>query len=126
MPPYWRTLRLSGALSLAIPTMVLAQPSALGTFTTFNFPGAGYTQARYLSSSGEVVGFYFEGPAFASPAHGFLRSKDGELSPIDFPGTQGTTLATGIKLGRGHRGVLRGWRNNPWLYAIQRRRVHFA
>jgi hypothetical protein len=91
MPPYWRTLRLSGALSLAIPTMVLAQPSALGTFTTFNFPGAGYTQARYIASSGEIVGFYFEGPAFASPAHGLLRSKDGELSPIDFPGTQGTT-----------------------------------
>jgi hypothetical protein len=96
MPCYLRLLRLSVALNLTVPSMVLAQPSALGTFTTFNFPGAGYTQARYLDSSGEVVGFYFEGPAFASPAHGFLRSKDGELSPIDSPGTNGTKLATGI------------------------------
>jgi len=66
MPRYLRVLRLSVALGLALPLTVLAQPSELGTFTTFNFPGAAYTQARYLDSSGEIVGFYFEGPAFAS------------------------------------------------------------
>src|ERR1051325_8403215 len=72
------------------------QQSELGTFTTFNFPGAGYTQARYINPADEVVGFYFDGTAFASPEHGFLRNKDGDLTVIDFPGTNGSTMAAGI------------------------------
>ena len=84
------------SLFVALSPSLMAQQFAPGTFTTFNFPGAGYTQARYLNASGEIVGFYFEGPAFASPVHGLVRTKDGELTRVDFPGTNGSTFVTGI------------------------------
>jgi hypothetical protein len=68
----------------------LGKESGLATFTTFNVPGAGYTQARYINPRGEIVGFYFDGAPFASPGNGFLRSKDGALTTIDFPGATST------------------------------------
>jgi hypothetical protein len=77
-------LRLSCVLG--VTWKVVGHERGHGTFTLFNFPGAGYTQARYINPRGEIAGFYFDGAAFASPGHGFRRSKDGELTPIDFPG----------------------------------------
>jgi hypothetical protein len=62
MPRYLRLHVLSFALSIAIPGMLLAQQSedssTLGTFTTTDVPGATRSQARYLNSRGDIVGFY--------------------------------------------------------------------
>lgn len=41
------------------------------------------------------MGFYFDGAPFASPGHGFSRSKEGALTTIDFPGAT-STLTVGI------------------------------
>jgi hypothetical protein len=63
-----------------------------GTFTSVVFPGAPVTDtvARYIDSSGKIIGFY----ADAAGTHGFLLSA-GTFQSIDFPGAV-FTLATGI------------------------------
>ena len=63
----------------------------LGTFTTIDVPGATRSQARYLNSRGDIVGFY----SAAGKVHGFLRSRYVEPTPIDFPGAN-STMAVGI------------------------------
>jgi hypothetical protein len=63
----------------------------LGTFTTIDVPGATRSQARYLNSRGDIVGFYTAG----GTVHGVLRSRYEEPTPIDFPGAH-STMAVGI------------------------------
>lgn len=47
------------ALALAARKRVtVSDETALNSFTTIDFPGATRSQARYLNSRGDVVGFY--------------------------------------------------------------------
>jgi hypothetical protein len=54
------------------------------TFTTIDPPGSIYTEATYMSPSGEIVGRYYDGSVCALPCvaddghnHGFLLSGGG-------------------------------------------------
>src|SRR5262245_20883531 len=57
-----------------------------GVFTTINYPGAAYTDARGINPKGEIVGAYRLPGEPAVNFHGYLRGKDGEFTPVDFPG----------------------------------------
>ena len=45
------------------------------------------TQARGINSAGQIVGWFTD---TGGTNHGFLRSKSGRFTQIDFPGGQGT------------------------------------
>jgi uncharacterized membrane protein len=61
-----------------------------GEFTTFDIPVSGtiFTQPFGINARGDIVGRYRKAddppPAMSIP-HGFLRSREGEFIPIDFP-----------------------------------------
>jgi hypothetical protein len=74
-----------------------------GAFTTFDSPGAsgsiensmyGYSGSPppSINPAGVVAGTYFD----ASGEHGFLRTKNGALTTIDAPGSQGNTEVLAI------------------------------
>jgi uncharacterized membrane protein len=69
-----------------------------GTFTTIDFPNAAFTNALGINRHGEIVGRYcttVPPPCFPqNNQHGFLRSKGGHFSTIDFPGAAGTIAGT--------------------------------
>jgi len=54
-------------------------------YTPFTIPGAFYTWAYDINPRGDMAGeFQRDEPNF--PVHGFILSKDGKVSQIDFPG----------------------------------------
>src|SRR5688572_24545686 len=61
-----------------------------GVYTTIDYPGAAYTDARGINGRGDIVGAYRMPGEPAVNFHGYLRSRDGEFSPIDFPGHTST------------------------------------
>src|SRR5229473_454452 len=63
----------------------LAQPPLPGAFTSIDFPGANYTDARGINPRGDIVGLYVG----AGVTHGFLLS-GGEFASIDVPGASFT------------------------------------
>jgi uncharacterized membrane protein len=69
-----------------------------GTFTTIDFPNAAFTNALAINRHGEIVGRYCTTappPCFPqNNQHGFLRSRGGHFSTIDFPGAAGTIAGT--------------------------------
>jgi len=52
-----------------------------GTFTSFNFPGATFTDAYGINNAGDIVGDYLDS---AGAGHGFLL-KNGTFSSFDAP-----------------------------------------
>jgi hypothetical protein len=52
------------------------------TFVAIDFPGAVTTQALGINSAGEIVGRFMD---TGGATHGFLRSKFGQFTKIDFP-----------------------------------------
>jgi len=62
------------------------------TFITIEVPGATSTTPSDINSSGEIVGRYVSAD---SSVHGFLRSRCGEFTSIDFPDAN-LTVARGI------------------------------
>jgi len=63
---------------------------AAPTFTTLDFPGAGFTAADDINSQGQVCGWYIDALGF----HGFVLS-NGLYTSVDFPGA-GHTSVLGI------------------------------
>ena len=76
---------LSAVLSLSVllSTLVAAQ-GAWYTFTTFDVPGAGVTQAHGINEMGQIVGIFNNGTG----THGFLKDGDTYTS-LDVPGVGG-------------------------------------
>jgi uncharacterized membrane protein len=62
-----------------------------GVFTPFVVPGGLSSAAWDINPRGDIVGAYRD----AAGGHGFVRT-DGEYTTLDYPGTTGTTSATGI------------------------------
>jgi probable HAF family extracellular repeat protein len=58
-----------------------------GTYTSFDYPGATFTQANAVNSAGEIVGYYND---TSGVSHGFLLS-GGTYASIDVPGAASTT-----------------------------------
>jgi uncharacterized membrane protein len=73
---------------LVFAEMAVAQ----NTYTTIDFPGAGYTEVDGINSQGDMVGWYLDNPPGAS--HGFLLS-GGVFTKIDAM-NQGSTTLHGI------------------------------
>lgn len=80
-----------------------------GNFTSIDYPGASYTDARGINAQGDIVGTYHVSSENSDPNafHGYLLSRKGEFSRIDFPGLHPNTIAqritsTGIVVGCYH------------------------
>ena len=59
-----------------------------GSITSFEYPNtAETTNATGINGNGEVVGFYYDNTkgGNGSPAHGFLRNKDGTFNSFSYP-----------------------------------------
>ena len=76
-----------------------------GEFTTLDIAG-GLTSARGISPGGDIVGVYRHASEPAVNAHGFLLSRQGDTTFIDFPGHTNTIpqriLPDGTLLGCRH------------------------
>jgi hypothetical protein len=64
-----------------------------GTFTTFDPPGSGATQAYGINPAGAITGYYCD--ARFQVCHGFLRAPDGTFTTFDPPGSFPYTLPYG-------------------------------
>jgi uncharacterized membrane protein len=77
-----------------------------GTLTAIDYPGAAYTDARGINARGEIVGAYRLPGEPAVNFHGYLRSRDGEFVPVNFPGHTNTIpqriTSSGLILGCRH------------------------
>ena len=77
-----------------------------GTVTTIDYPGAAYTDARGINAQGDIVGAYRMPGEPGVNLHGYLLSRHGEFSRLDFPGHTNTIpqriTATGVVLGCRH------------------------
>lgn len=100
---------VAGVLILALVAKAAAQDEE-PTFTTIEPPDGNGT-ITYLfdiNNRGDIVGAYNSNYNSNTPAghrYGFLRSKDGEFTRIDFPGNVFRTHADGIN----RRGDIVGW-----------------
>lgn len=59
-----------------------------GKYTTLDYPGTdvAWTQANAINDAGDITGSYsLKAPAPAGNVHGFLLSRDGKWSNIDYP-----------------------------------------
>jgi hypothetical protein len=90
-----------------------------GVLTTFDYPGAVYTDARGINARGEIVGAYKRSGERRVDFHGYLRTRDGDFLPVDFPGHLNTIpqriLSNGWILGcrRAHRRKFAGPPRRP-------------
>jgi hypothetical protein len=77
-------------LGLLLAAATPARPQGIGTFATFDAPGAGTgalqgTMSICIDAVGDVAGFYADAN---SVFHGFIRAADGTITaPIDAPGS---------------------------------------
>lgn len=55
-------------------------------FTKIDFPNAVYTDARGINARGDIVGSYRMAGEPAVNFHGYVATKDGDFTPLDFPG----------------------------------------
>src|SRR5688500_15623139 len=79
----WMTTRTVRVMSLVVLTLLIANTRATAlTFTPIDLPGAIYTQAYGINSSGQILGLY-EDSSFTF--HGFLFD-NGAFTTIDVPG----------------------------------------
>jgi probable HAF family extracellular repeat protein len=87
-----------------------------GVVTTIDYPGAASTDARGINAQGDVVGGYRMPGEPAVNIHGYLLSRHGEFSMVDFPDHTNTIpqriMADGLILGCRHdsdtMGTMRG------------------
>jgi probable HAF family extracellular repeat protein len=77
-----------------------------GVLTSIDYPGAVSTDARGINARGDIVGAYRVAGEPAVNIHGYLLSKHGEFSPVDFPNHTSTIpqriTANGLILGCRH------------------------
>jgi hypothetical protein len=82
----------AGREALSHPATNPPGPKAVGTFITFDAPGAGtgFDQGTFPSSispTGAITGYYFDANFVA---HGFLRAPNGIITTFDIPGGTST------------------------------------
>jgi probable HAF family extracellular repeat protein len=82
-----------------------------GAWTTIDIPNATATFAQGVDSLGNIVGQYNDANGF----HGFLLKTTGEIQTINFPGTQGATIANGIN----DKGQIVGIYTDPTILKIE-------
>ena len=70
-----------------------------GTYTSFNYPGAVFSEAFDVNTNGDIVGIYED---TSGVFHGFLLS-GGTYTPIDFPGATYTQALAFAKCMRSQR-----------------------
>jgi uncharacterized membrane protein len=74
--------------------------------TTIDYPGAILTTARGINAQGDIVGSYRVAGEPAVNVHGYLLSRHGEFSRVDFPGHTNTIpqriTSAGLILGCRH------------------------
>jgi hypothetical protein len=70
-----REVQLQGRLDLPVA-------ASIGTFTTFDYPGAGIATPCCINRVGDIAGYYYD----ANGVHGFLRKADGSFISFDVPG----------------------------------------
>src|SRR5262245_11770974 len=122
-PPFGVAARAAAATSEAARTAIAVQllppPTAVGTFVTFDVPGAvnGTTPVR-INNSGVITGGY--GDNVGSGFHGFIRAADGSFVTFDVPGAVNATFPSAINdggdtagfygdnVGSGFHGFIRG------------------
>jgi hypothetical protein len=68
------------------------------TYITFNPTGSVYIQSMAINPAGAIAGFFQDANGVS---HGFLRARDGMLTPLDVPGAGATSYPQGT-----------------WVYAI--------
>lgn len=78
------------------------------TFSTIDYPGALWTGANGINTSGQIVGDYGYTNS-GSPSYGFLYS-GGQFTQINFPGSAGYTWPNGINA----RGDIVGYYENDF------------
>jgi hypothetical protein len=101
-----------------VPAFTLLPPTAVGTFVTFDVPGAvNSTSPASINNGGDITGGY--GDNIGSGSHGFIRTANGAFVKFDVPGAVGGTSPTGINnngdtagyyldnIGSGYHGFIR-------------------
>jgi uncharacterized membrane protein len=91
MSRYRNLLIVTATLASAVVGVRTAERGLV--YTTFDFPGATFTNAQGINAGGEIVGFYNDS-ASPSRTHGFLLS-GGSFHSIDVPDSR-ATIARGI------------------------------
>jgi uncharacterized membrane protein len=67
--------------------VALVSASYAQKITSFDPPGASFTEAFAINSEGQIVGFYVD----AAGVHGFLRHNNGTFTSFDPSGSFGTS-----------------------------------
>jgi hypothetical protein len=91
--------KLAAAKGATVGQAITIPPStAVGTFVTFDVPGAGNgTSPASINSSGAITGSY--GDNIGSGSHGFIRAADGSFVTFDVPGAVNGTFVGSINDG---------------------------
>ena len=106
MPRQNARLALS-VLALCTLGLSLSASAQKSAFITFDPPGSIVeTIPTSMNPSGAITGWYFDGNIF----HGFLRSRQGAFTILDFPGATGTSGAS-INDRRKPRSLTRNFRS---------------
>src|SRR6266700_4510224 len=61
-----------------------------GQYSSIDFPGASYTEANGISPRGEVIGDYAATLTGSGPHHGYVLSREGTFTTIDYSGATST------------------------------------
>jgi probable HAF family extracellular repeat protein len=87
-----------------------------GEFTTIDYPGAPLTQPLGINNDGDIVGAYLEADVDPDDPYSYFDTgrlrgfvlRDGQFTPVDFPGGQGTKVS-----GINDRGQMVGYYDTP-------------
>jgi len=93
-----------GAMVLACFGLLNTAPAAGQTFTTFDYPGAVFTDGVDINRYGDIVGHYIDA---AGIEHGYLLHR-GSFITIDFPGSERRPRARDQLRGH-HSGAILHW-----------------
>jgi len=81
-----------------IAQILTPPPTAVGTFKTFDVPGAvNGTSPTSINNGGAITGYY--GDTIGSGFHGFIRAADGTFVTFDVSGAVNGTFPSGINNG---------------------------
>jgi hypothetical protein len=81
-----------------VQALTVPPPTAVGTFVTFDVPGAvNGTSPAGINNGGAITGGY--GDNIGSGAHGFIRAANGSFVTFDVPGAVNGTFPGGINSG---------------------------
>ena len=97
----WKLCLLALSFALGATCNAFGQ----GAFTAIDFPGASYTEANGISPRGHVIGDYAATLTGSGPHDGFVLSRDGIFTTIDYPAAT-IDFRVGDELPRRHSGIV--------------------